>query len=178
VVLIPLYAKDGSIRGYTKVDATDADWVNQWRWCMNVKKNNLPLAYAKRAEWRGGNRTDIFLHRALLGLPDRCGDIQVDHINHDGLDNRRCNLRKVTARENAQNRRKCEIRKFSRTTKDKIHTSLYRGVHWAKHANKWRAEGRISGHCYHIGYFINEEDAAKAATEWRRQYMPYTQEVA
>lgn len=65
VAHIPLSARDGSIRAYAIVDATDAHWINQWRW-------HLDKGYARRNEWRDGKCIAILLHRELLGL--RSGD--------------------------------------------------------------------------------------------------------
>jgi len=72
-----------------------------------------------------------------------------DHLNHETLDNRKCNLRNVTTRENLSNqKRKSEL------------SSSYVGVSWHKHAKKWRACIRITGKKKHLGLFVEEIDAA------------------
>ena len=72
----------------------------------------------------------------------------VDHINHDTLDNRKCNLRAVTASQNQQNRKPYKNR-----------TSRYKGVCWVKDHNKWKANIRAEDRNIHLGYYFNEEDA-------------------
>ena len=85
------------------------------------------------------------MHRVVLP-----GFEMLDHINHDGLDNRRENLRPCTASQNHANQRK-------RTE----HTSSkYKGVHWAKDRNKWRASICVEGRWYKLGAFNTEEEAA------------------
>lgn len=71
------------------------------------------------------------MHRLIMGFPV---NMEVDHINGDTLDNRRCNLRICTHAENMANR--------------KIHrdnTSGYRGVYWSKERNMWRVQIYING---------------------------------
>jgi hypothetical protein len=75
--------------------------------------------------------------------------MEVDHINHNGLDNRRINLRIATARQNKQN-----------TKIQKSNTSGYKGV--TKDRTKWRAMIRISGKRVHLGMFDDKRDAAIA----------------
>jgi hypothetical protein len=95
-----------------------------------------------------GKRKTISLHRFIMEATD--SRIQVDHKNHNGLDNTRENLRLCTRQENQQNRN-------SRTG-----TSNYKGLYWNKRASKWHAQIRFSGYLINIGYFTNETDAAKA----------------
>jgi hypothetical protein len=78
-------------------------------------------------------------------------DVFVDHINGNGLDNRKSNLRICTHQQNCENSRK---RKKS--------FSKYKGVYWSKNAKKWVAQITIDGKSKHLGYFELEEDAAAA----------------
>jgi len=75
-----------------------------------------------------------------------------DHINGDGLDNRRCNLRIVTVSQNLMNSSK-PIRKSS---------SCFKGVCWHKDTKKWQSQIKLNGCSYYLGLFQNEVDAAKA----------------
>src|SRR5690348_7035928 len=92
---IPLRARDGSIRAHVIVDASDAAWVNQWRW-------SLSGGYAYRTATINGRKETVWLHRALLGCIQRDG-IEVDHIDRDRLNCRRHNLRRLNHSGNAQN---------------------------------------------------------------------------
>ena len=82
---------------------------------------------------------------------------QIDHINADGLDNRRCNLRIATTAQNHANRRK-------RSTKT---TSQYKGVCWNKEKEKWMSyigsskKNSIVKRTY-LGLYYSEEEAARA----------------
>jgi hypothetical protein len=96
-VEIVLRGRGGVVRGITLVDPVDAEWASQLRWHL------ASTGYARRRDYRpGGDHEDVWLHRKVLRLANsdpRC----VDHINRNRLDNRRENLRAVTAKENRQN---------------------------------------------------------------------------
>jgi len=76
----------------------------------------------------------------------------VDHINGNGLDNRRSNLRAATCTQNHANNRK-SAKKFS---------SIYKGVCWHKAARKWTAQSKDRRIKTHLGCFITEQEAAMA----------------
>ncbi len=92
----------------------------------------------------------VRLHRFILGLSNNDGKI-VDHINRDGLDNRKENLRIVTFSLNGHNR------KLQKNNK-----SGYRGVYWYKKCGKWRAKLKVNKELIECGCFQNIIDAAKA----------------
>lgn len=125
------------------VDAADADRVNQHRWHAHVKRRTV---YAQRnARKADGSRTPQYLHTFLTGYP------QTDHINGDGLDNRRANLREATHTENSSNRRLA-----------RNNTSGYKGVDWHKASRKWRARVKVDRKSKHIGCYSTAEEAARA----------------
>jgi hypothetical protein len=148
-VLIPLRARDGSIRAYAIVDAADAAWVNQWRWCLSD-------GYVHR---NAGGGKHVKLHRELLGLT-RGDGVEVDHENRNKLDNRRGNLRRATHAGNMQNH------------PGYGGSSKYRGVTWNKKLNKWVASIRAYGKQTHIGVFVSEDEAGAAARRARETLMP------
>ncbi|CAI1021899.1 HNH endonuclease signature motif containing protein [Serratia ficaria] len=76
---------------------------------------------------------------------------EIDHINHDGTDNRLENLRLVTSSENKRNR-----------TKQRNNSTGHTGVHWNGKTKKWRAMIQVNGKIKHLGYFIDIGDAVKA----------------
>lgn len=94
-----------------------------------------------------GDKKGILMHRLILNAEK---GQQVDHINGNGLDNRRNNLRFVTQSQNMMNAKK------RRNT-----TSKYKGVSWNKHHKKWKAEINYKKTNL-IGYFDVEKDAAMA----------------
>jgi len=80
---------------------------------------------------------------------------QIDHINGIPNDNRLCNLREASSKENSMNR-----------GMSKSNKSGFVGVHFVKDAGKWRAIVRLSLKNIHIGYFDKIEDAAAARREY------------
>jgi len=90
----------------------------------------------------------LYLHRLLLNAPE---DRYVDHINGDGLDNRRVNIRLATNGQNQWNSRK----RLGTT-------SCYKGVHFRKDRARWYARIKYCQRSYHIGTFESERDAAHA----------------
>lgn len=127
---------------FAVVDLEDFDEVSKYNWHANKSGNKTrDVYYAYRAE-KGKH---VAMHREIMGL--EYGDNrQVDHINGDGIDNRRCNLKIVSNRENGQNRH----------VED---TSKYPGVYWDKHNQKWRAHIQINGKIINIGSYSDEETA-------------------
>jgi len=89
------------------------------------------------------------MHHLVINIPD---GMFCDHINHNGLDNRRANLRPVTLTQNVWNRRK--FKKPSR--------SKYKGVDWSTEMKRWRARIRVNGKRIYLGSFKHEIEAAKA----------------
>jgi hypothetical protein len=87
-------------RGFVAL-VDDEDWpaVSQYKWYC-LRRHDIP--YAARGGRRGEPRT-VYMHRQILA-PVPPG-MHVDHINHDGLDNRRCNIRTLTPSQNSMNRR-------------------------------------------------------------------------
>ena len=89
------------------------------------------------------------MHRQILHPP---GHLFVDHINHNGLDNRKANLRPATCAQNNYNR--IHLRKSQ--------SSKYTGVSWQKQSKKWMVQIRYKGRRIFLGLFEDEIQAAKA----------------
>jgi len=97
--------------------------------------------------------TFYYAHRVawVLITGDDPGEMQIDHINGDRLDNSACNLRLSTNAENCRN---------SKTPKD--NTSGFKGVSWDKSKNRWQAKITINGEQKMLGRFDNPNDAYAA----------------
>lgn len=125
------------------VDDEDRALVSAYSWYF------FKHGYTTYARSTGPHGETLSMHRLILGLTVGDG-VEVDHINRDGLDNRRANLRIVTRRENLLNRRVF-----------KNNTSGYVGV--APHTDgRWRAQKCINRRLYHVGIFATPEQAVAA----------------
>ncbi|SRR6266403_1282493 len=134
--LIPLTQGQNAI-----VDAEDFDWLNRWNWaaCWDSRNKSF-YAYRKTKH--------IYMSRVVL----KCrSNKEVDHKNHDTLDNRKENLRKCTHAKNCRNRKKHQN-----------NTSGRKGVTWQKKCEKWQARIGIDNRRIYLGVFKKLEDAAKA----------------
>ena len=125
---------------FALVDTADFEWLMESKWFLSER------GYALRR--RPNRKSGEGMHRVLLDPPK--GMIS-DHINGNRLDNRRCNLRLATPLQNSQNR-----------GRNKVSTSLYKGVCWKVENNKWQARIRVNGKQSHIGLYETEADAARA----------------
>ena len=112
-----------------------------------LKLNSGPRLARKQTltPGRSGKSTTILFHRELLSCPD---DKIVDHINHDSLDNRLCNLRICTKSQNGMNKKKSWNK-----------TSRFKGVYWNKKYNKWSVYVIADKKKHFFGYFDDEEFA-------------------
>jgi len=84
---------------YTVIyDDLDHHIVRQYKWSIQV--NGSGVCYARGSEIKN-MKNRLYMHRLIMAPLTR-SDL-IDHANGDGLDNRRCNLRKCTRRQNAYN---------------------------------------------------------------------------
>ena len=145
IVHIQLNRRDGTVL-WAKVDAKDWDGLKlaRYRWC---------------ALWSPGAATFYvgtvtfpeYLHRFLLNAS------LIDHKNHNGLDNRRKNLRPATHSQNSSNRRRRRIK----------HASRFRGI-WRTPNNTWRWKVVANGK-YCSGTCKTEIEAARASFDTRKK---------
>lgn len=143
--------RDGS-ESVAVVDLADLALVKQHTWGMS----NGYAASQSYASGRGSEKTTIFLHRLVLGLPHGAGHgRQVDHIDRDRLNNRRSNLREVNASVNMRN-----------TELTNRCGEGFRGVSY-QHGNTWKAQmsaGVFNGRqrLVYLGSFESPVLAARA----------------
>ena len=133
----------------TIIDDKDFEHVSMHKWYAHYDGYNWYAKRQRTIRYNPREQTAERLHRFLLS-PNK--DQEIDHINGDTLDNRRCNLRICTRTENMRNSKK-PITGL---------TSKYKGVDWDKHNKKFRARIRIDEKRKCLGYFKDEVKAALA----------------
>jgi len=133
------------------VDDEDYDDLIRYKWSTLSSGNNR---YYYAVRWgRPGERDVVLMHNHLLG------SLGVDHINGDGLDNQRSNLRSATKTQNGQNRKP-----------NKNCVSEFKGINQRPNG-KWYVRIQVDGKRISLGYFNDEIDAAKAYDEAARRYF-------
>jgi len=125
------------------VDAEDYDRVRRHKWCLSRTGHQL---YAQR-RYRGKT---LRMHQFIMNPPK---GMVVDHIDGNGLNNRRCNLRICKQQQNIWNRRKKSRRASSR------YIGVYRYTH---RPDRWFARVQCDGDKMHLGPFDTEIEAARA----------------
>lgn len=139
--LIPL------TQGYfVKVDDDDFDFLSQWKWHVHMDKKLGGTFYAKRKIWENKVSKDIRMHRVITNAPK---ELDVDHMDGDGLNNQKSNLRVCTKSENQRNQRP-----------QKGTSSQYKGVQ--KSGKKWEAKIHVDNKVAWYKSFENEIEAAIA----------------
>ena len=133
-------------KGYVAlVDEEDYEDVSRFKWSACEKGHTV---YARRSIRSGGKFYSIYLHRYLMSLS--CLGKHIDHIDGNGLNNRRENLRLCTNKENQRNRRSL------------CGSSEYKGVAWHNRTKKWQARIKVDGVDVYLGVHEEEEAAARA----------------
>jgi hypothetical protein len=132
------------------VDDEDFETVSQYRWFAQFDRYNW---YAVRqAPRKNGKQKPIRMHNFLLQPKE---GFEVDHINHDGLDNRRENLLVCSHAENLRNWSKARG------------VSKYIGVSWCNTHKKWKARINVDGKRISLGYFSSEKEAISAIEKFK-----------
>lgn len=130
------------------VDDEDYEMVQGYKWHALVPASRRNV-YAVRRIWTPGvGGGAIRLHRMIISAPT---GVFVDHIDGNGLNCCRSNLRLCTMTQNNQN---------ARVRSD--NTSGHKGVVWHPASSKWRARISVNGKMKHIGIYVNIEDAVAA----------------
>ncbi len=124
------------------VDDEDLEILFHYYWHVSGKRN----LYARTSLPR--INTTILMHRLISRL-HYTDKRNIDHINHNSLDNRKKNLRIATCSQNSANRRP-----------EKNNTSKYKGV--TRNSGRWLAQIQTKGKNHNLGRYDIEEEAAKA----------------
>lgn len=134
------------------VDDNDFESINKYKWCFSGRN------YAIRRVGNSRKNTKIILmHRQIMSVPK---GMITDHINGNGLDNRRINLRICTNIQNLQNQ---SLRSDN--------TSGYKGVCWDKKRNAFMSYINISGVRKYLGRFKSIIDAKNAYNSTASEYF-------
>lgn len=141
---------NSDLYGMKKVyyDEEDADLVSIYDWYIMLAGHTFyafTVLYTKERQSAG-------MHRIVMGLEDN--KYVIDHINHDGLDNRKENLRICTSQQNSWNR-----------SVSGRGTSKYKGVIFSSENNRnkrWKAQIKVNYKRLDLGWYWTEEEAALA----------------
>lgn len=131
--------------GVALCDPDDEPMLNGYRWSGY-------LIYKRMYAMTEVDRKRVYMHRMLL--PEAK---EVDHINRDGLDNRRENLRSCTHSQNIAN------------SEFKPNISGYRGV--SQNHKRWRAKIKVHGREIYLGNYVTPEEAARVYDEHARLFF-------
>jgi len=135
------------------VDDENFEYLNQWKWMARESGNNY---YAVRGVRKNRKLQNIAMHRIIMNTSN---ELQVDHIDHNGLNNQKSNLRNCTEIQNLRNRIPYGRSKYLGVSMEKLH---------------FRARISINNKRVHLGSFQNEIDAAIAYdTKAKELYKEY-----
>lgn len=144
-------------KGYTAlVDDEDFDELSKYKWQAQIRPRAI---YVQRGYWDSKQKKQIivFIHRQIMRCPK---GLVVDHINHNGLDNRKENLRICTLSQNRQNTRKTKPNKYG-----------YKGICFIK-KNKtkpYQAQLHYGNKIISLGAYSTPEEAACAYDKKARE---------
>lgn len=129
------------------VDYSDYEYLYQFKWF--AMKNKHCFYAGRYTTFSDGKKRLLLMHRLILGL--QVGNKRhTDHIDGNGLDNRKFNIRIATPSQNQGN------------SKPAGGSSKFKGVYWHKVSKKWGAQVQHYGKFYYMGLFEDEIDAARA----------------
>ena len=135
------------------LDNEDYDMINQYKWCANYYKSIHTYYAVRNTRKTNGKQKTQLMHRVIMNCSN---DKQIDHINHNTLDNRKSNLRICTQNQNQYNQRL-----------HKKTSSKYKGVYLQKQKCKnkvhtyWVSYISFNGKKMYLGHSKTEIEGAK-----------------
>ncbi len=141
------------------VDERDWRRLSEHKWYAHWDHSTKSFYAARQSPKVNGKQHTILMHRIIMGL-SREDRRQVDHINHDTLDNRRENLRICTNRENHENRR----------DQSKYGAGVWKEERWNLE-KPYYARAWIDGKTKYIGWFATSEEAQEARKKFLEEKL-------
>jgi uncharacterized protein YueI len=138
------------------IDDDDYEYLNQFNWHCQVIGD---LAYAARSKYNKITKkcTNIYAHTAILGAQK----YHIDHIDGNGLNNQKSNLRAATPQQNSWNAKKSTSANCS---------SKYKGVSWHSKNKKWISQIMLDNKSIYLGSFDNEIIAALSYNDAAKKF--------
>jgi hypothetical protein len=142
---------------FALVDDEDYDYLMQWKWYYKISKDKR-TGYAKRNE--GRPQKTVSMQSYITGVKNS------DHIDGNGLNNQKANLREATIAQQNSNK-----------TAYRNNTTGFKGVTYKKSNSKFASVIRHENKSKHLGYFLTAEEAheayKKAAIELHRKFAKW-----
>lgn len=130
------------------VDDEDFEFLSTFRWYVKYYNQSIYASTVFKKKL-------VTMHRIIMGFPP----LTVDHIDGNGLNNQRENLRICTKAENLRNKQK-----FCGTS------SIFKGVYWNTERKKWQAQISVNNKNITLGRFHEEKEAARAYNVAAKKY--------
>ena len=162
--ILPLNIRAGNPLGLKcLVDDEDFDYLNNWNWHSEEYRHSGKY-YVVRGLYLGGGKKKpeikfIRLHREIMEAPKWCF---VDHIDGNGLNNQKLNLRLCNNQQNIWN---------SPKSLKRVTSSKFKGVTKCRQTGLWSARLVFNGSGKWLGRHENENDAALAYNEGAKKYF-------
>lgn len=154
VCYIDCFSIKGELRGTIIVDLEYFDLVSKYQW--HVENSRKTIQYAQTNIGTRLSPKSLRMHKLLIPNSQ-----QIDHINHNGLDNRKSNLRECTNRENNCNKN------FS----SRLPKSGYTGIRYNKKVGSYYVRIMVNKKEISLGHYNNLEDAIEARRQGEIKYF-------
>ena len=137
------------------VDPKLYPFLSRWKWHAAKLSGKFYAAKAVPLDFKGERKRVMYMHHLVAGHP--IDNLEIDHINGNGLDNRRKNLRLVSHAINQANRKEHRLGHII-------------GTSYNKRVKKWVAQLWIGKKREHLGYFTSQKDAASCFQAFRNSH--------